>query len=175
MVGLYDVSALVRADQIESWILNGPHVGGFMVRGRMAWLLHCAIRSRCITHARWTVPDPAGEPKPVAAMQLLLWTLMLRLHPKPLIYTPSYEYSVSFAGVAFGVATGLRRAKHLHSTGALLLVLWEQGGALAIVRRLVLGAPQPPDVNIAHRAWRHEPAVADVPHCSHIEAVPVSC
>ena len=77
-------------------------------------------------------------------MQLLMWTLMLRLHPKPLIYTPSYEYSVSFAGVAFGVATGLRRAKHLHSTGALLQVLWEQGGALAIVRRLALGVPSPP-------------------------------
>ena len=71
--------------------------------------------------------------------QLLLWTLMLRLHPKPLIYTPSYAYSVSFAGVAFGVATGLRRAKHLHSTGPLLLALWQQGGALAIVRRLALG------------------------------------
>ena len=34
---------------------------------------------------------------------------MLRLHPKPLIYTPSYEFSVSFAGVAFGVATGALR------------------------------------------------------------------
>ena len=47
---------------------------------------------------------------------------------------------MSFAGVAFGVATGLRRAKHLHSTGPLLPVLWEQGGALAVVRRLALGA-----------------------------------
>ncbi len=75
-----------------------------------------------------------------AVSQLLLWTLMLRLHPKPLIHTPSYQYSVSFAGVAFGVATGLRRAKHLHSTGPLLLALWRQAGALAIVRRLALGA-----------------------------------
>ena len=64
---------------------------------------------------------------------------MLRLHPRPLIFTPSYEYSVSFAGVAFGLATGLRRAKHLHHVGALLPVLLNQGGALAVGRRLGLG------------------------------------
>lgn len=90
-----------------------------------------------------------------ALMQLLMWVLLLRLHPKPLIYTPSYEYSVSFAGVAFGVATGLRRAKHLHSTGALLPVLWEQGGALAVVRRLTLGAPWAPGVDMVQNVASH--------------------
>lgn len=72
-------------------------------------------------------------------MQLVCWALMLRLHPKPLAFTPSYEYSVSFAGVAFGLATGLRRAKHLHHVGALLPLLWREGGAIAVGRRLVLG------------------------------------
>ena len=43
-------------------------------------------------------------------------------------------------GVRVPQAAGLRRAKHLHSTGPLLLALWQQGGALAIVRRLALGA-----------------------------------
>ena len=40
------------------------------------------------------------------APQLLACAVLLRLHPLPLIYTPSYEFSVSFAGVAFGTATG---------------------------------------------------------------------
>ncbi|KDD74787.1 hypothetical protein H632_c1074p0, partial [Helicosporidium sp. ATCC 50920] len=30
-------------------------------------------------------------------------TLLLRLHPRPLVYTPSYEYSTSFLGVFFGM------------------------------------------------------------------------
>jgi len=43
------------------------------------------------------------------APQLLACAVLLRLHPLPLIYTPSYEFSVSFAGVAFGSATGALR------------------------------------------------------------------
>jgi hypothetical protein len=72
-------------------------------------------------------------------LQLLCCVVLLRLHPLPLIYTPSYEFSVSFAGVAFGTATGLRRAKHLHVAGALLPLLWREGGAIAVIRRLALG------------------------------------
>ncbi len=104
---------------------------------------HCRIVNCASTSACWRVQLElcacvlTWAP---SVSQLLLWTLMLRLHPKPLIYTPSYEYSVSFAGVAFGVATGLRRAKHLHSIDPLLLALWRQGGTLAIARRLALGA-----------------------------------
>ena len=37
-------------------------------------------------------------------------------------------------------AAGLRRAKHLHVAGALLPILWQEGGALAVLRRLALGA-----------------------------------
>ena len=85
--------------------------------------------------------------------QLLACAVLLRLHPLPLIYTPSYEFSVSFAGVAFGTATGLRRAKHLHVAGALLPILWREGGAIAVVRRLALGAAATSDT--------HSSAVSD--------------
>ena len=36
-----DRDVFVLADQIESWILNGPHVGGFMVRCLLHWNAAC--------------------------------------------------------------------------------------------------------------------------------------
>ena len=115
---------------------------------------HCS----CVSRKRARPPclsfEPPSRMRPshdtnLLVSQLLCCVVLLRLHPLPLIYTPSYEFSVSFAGVAFGTATGLRRAKHLHVAGALLPVLWRQGGVIAVVRRLALGELPPPDVGAA--------------------------
>eukprot|EP00884_Botryococcus_braunii_P002937 jgi/Botrbrau1/12644/Bobra.67_1s0010.1 len=41
-------------------------------------------------------------------IQAMLWTVLLSLHPKPLQHTPTYTWTVVFAGVSFGMAMGLR-------------------------------------------------------------------
>ena len=42
-------------------------------------------------------------------MQVLASVLFLRLHPKPLKHTPSYEFSASFLGVCSGIVVAVSR------------------------------------------------------------------
>ena len=95
-----------RADAFEAWLLEGLHVGGVMVRS-------CQPTRSVIGVLPLNVPKPQRtvqycihkhripafallsrqrEHPGHAGAQLICWTLMLRLHPRPLIYTPSYEY-----------------------------------------------------------------------------------
>lgn len=76
----------------------------------------------------------------LSGMELLaVLVVLLRLHPRPLTYTPSFEYTVSFAGVSFGIAASMRRASgflpYLREAPALLTV-W---GTFFALRRLATG------------------------------------
>ena len=80
--------------------------------------------------------------------QALCSMLFLRLHPKPMQYTPSYEFTVSFVGVGFGTVSGTARTvasyEVFNRMGPHLLT---QQGVLFILRRMFVGAPYlPPDV-----------------------------
>ena len=67
--------------------------------------------------------------------------LFLRLHPKPMQYTPSYEFTVSFVGVGFGTVSGTARTvasyEVFNRMGPHLLT---QQGVLFILRRMFVGA-----------------------------------
>lgn len=51
----------------------------------------------------------------VILYQALISVLLLRLHPKPVSYTPSYVFSVSFMGVSFGMNIGVSRMSAQYS------------------------------------------------------------
>lgn len=48
-------------------------------------------------------------PATVGTMALLFSLILLRLHPRPLAHTPTFEFSTSFMGVMFGVAVAVSR------------------------------------------------------------------
>lgn len=77
--------------------------------------------------SRWVVPQAA-----------LLSLVLLRLHPRPMSHTPSYEFTVSFVGVFFGVASGMSQSRALHEPAVqyhAVLAL----GPLWCGRRLLIG------------------------------------
>lgn len=68
---------------------------------------------------------------------LLFSALLLRLHPKPIHHTPSFEFTTSFVGVSFGVVSALSIDTPLFETAA---SLWEHNYAmLYTTRRLLVG------------------------------------
>lgn len=68
---------------------------------------------------------------------LLISAILLRLHPKPIHHTPSFEFSTSFVGVSFGVVSALSIDTPLFETAT---SLWKRDYAmLYIARRLLVG------------------------------------
>lgn len=76
----------------------------------------------------------------VLLWQALFSMIFLRLHPKPLNYTPSYEFTVSFVGVGFGVVTGVARTYSKNAVvDSLFPILLSQQGLVIMARRMFLG------------------------------------
>ena len=78
----------------------------------------------------------------VIGVQLLISAVLLRLHPKPEVQTPSIEFSAAFVGAGLGV--GLGRAR-LYAGGMIPLQLPNTTYAYLLqgLRHLVLGASKP--------------------------------
>ena len=76
-------------------------------------------------------------------LQLLACTVLLRLHPKPLVHTPSYEFTASFFGVCWGLIIGLSRCgipcQTEYRPGASLQLLSTLPGWLLVLKRTLLG------------------------------------
>lgn len=76
----------------------------------------------------------------VIAYQALLSLVLLRLHPRPVAHTPSYDFTVSFMGVAFGMNAAVARCHARFLTPHVqLAALWAHG-PLWLARRVVAGA-----------------------------------
>ena len=76
-------------------------------------------------------------------LQLMACTVLLRLHPKPLVHTPSYEFTASFFGVCWGLIIGLSRCglpcQTEYRPGASLQLLSTVPGWLLVLKRTLLG------------------------------------
>ncbi|KFM24438.1 Dihydrosphingosine 1-phosphate phosphatase YSR3 [Auxenochlorella protothecoides] len=70
---------------------------------------------------------------------LLVSLVALRLHPRPLEYTPSYEFTASFLGASSGVVAGSARTWPAHHAPGILLSRVAAAGAPAAARRVALG------------------------------------
>jgi hypothetical protein len=76
-------------------------------------------------------------------LQACIWGFLLWLHPKPLQHTPTYTWTVTFAGVCCGFALGLRG--HVPLNGCPLPEVsrgawWPLGVVGAALWRVLLGA-----------------------------------
>lgn len=77
---------------------------------------------------------------PAFALQALISLVLLRLHPRPVAFTPSYEFTVSFMGVAFGMCSAVCRVHtHFLTPPIQLAAIWSHG-PLWVARRVVTGA-----------------------------------
>lgn len=73
-------------------------------------------------------------------VQALISLVLLRLHPRPVAHTPSYEFSVSFGGVAFGLVAAVSRVHARYFEPFIQLgAVWAHG-PLWLARRVVTGA-----------------------------------
>lgn len=74
--------------------------------------------------------------------QALASIVFLRLHPKPLRHTPSYEFTTSFGGVCWGLVVGMSR-QHLiythNSPGRFAQIIQSRAGVIALLQRVSLG------------------------------------
>jgi membrane-associated phospholipid phosphatase len=92
----------------------------------------------------------------VLATHALTSALLLRLHPRPLVHTPSYEASATFLGACTGVAGGVWRSRgqHLVSGGWASLPHARGAGAVAaaVALRLACGFGTAALVHVAAKA-----------------------
>lgn len=74
-------------------------------------------------------------------LQLALSAVFLKLHPLPLLHTPSYENSVIFGGVSLGCLLGVRFQHHTIKLVALseTALLSTPFGLYRLARRLFVG------------------------------------
>ncbi|DBA69260.1 TPA: hypothetical protein ACH3X2_013000 [Trebouxia sp. C0005] len=74
--------------------------------------------------------------------QALASIVFLRLHPKPLRHTPSYEFTTSFGGVCWGLVVGMSR-QHLiyrqNHPGQFVRIVQSRAGVIALLQRVTLG------------------------------------
>lgn len=87
---------------------------------------------------RWVLTAPYA-----VLTHLMACTVLLRLHPKPLVHTPSYEFTASFFGVCWGLIIGLSRCgipcQTEYRPGASLQLLSTVPGWLLVLKRTLLG------------------------------------
>jgi len=100
--------------------------------------------------------SPATTGAAVLASHAATCALLLRLHPRPLVHTPSYEASATFLGACTGVAIGVWRSggAHLVRGGAGSLP-WGKGPAAvaaAAALRLACGFATVGVVHVAAKA-----------------------
>lgn len=78
------------------------------------------------------------SPAVVTAIAALVSLILLRLHPRPLNATPSYEFSTSFMGVMFGVVIGVSRCPFFFNPPVAVSLLTTKS-AFWVARRLAAG------------------------------------
>jgi hypothetical protein len=77
-------------------------------------------------------------------LQLAACCILLKLAPLPLKHTPSYEFTTSFLGVAFGISMGINASyRHGYLSGSLVPRLVSLDGLIAIARRVAVGESHP--------------------------------
>lgn len=102
--------------------------------------------------------DPTTTGAAVLATHALTCALLLRLHPRPLVHTPSYEASATFLGACTGVAVGVWRSggAHVRPGGGGWATLPHAAGpaavGAAIALRLVCGFATAAAVHLAAKA-----------------------
>jgi hypothetical protein len=83
-----------------------------------------------------------GHDVSTACVQALASIIFLRLHPKPLRHTPSYEFTTSFGGVCWGLVVGMSR-QHLiyrqNKPGQFVHIVQSRAGVIALLQRVTLG------------------------------------
>ena len=75
-------------------------------------------------------------------VQVLASIVFLRLHPKPLRHTPSYEFTTSFGGVCWGIVVGMSRQWRMYSQntpGRFVQIIQSRLGVIALIQRVAVG------------------------------------
>lgn len=78
----------------------------------------------------------------IVCAQVLASIVFLRLHPKPLRHTPSYEFTTSFGGVCWGIVAGVSRQWRMYSQntpGRFLQIIQSRAGVMALIQRVAVG------------------------------------
>lgn len=122
---LYCLVALWVVWIAASRIYLGFHTPVDILAGAVAGLavLVCYIAIEGLI-TRWLLSGPQA-----VAHAALACLVLLRLHPRPLAHTPSYEFSTCFLGAMFGVVAGVAWiSPHMHQPGVQLVQLWSAGG-----------------------------------------------
>ncbi|PRW39349.1 lipid phosphate phosphatase delta [Chlorella sorokiniana] len=111
----------------------GLHTPVDILAGALAGLavLVCFISVEGLL-SRWILHGPA------AVLHAALASLvLLRLHPRPLAHTPSFEFTTSFMGAMFGVVAGMALTPHAHQPGVQLAQLWSSPSSRLAGSRLL--------------------------------------
>ena len=75
-------------------------------------------------------------------VQALASIVFLRLHPKPLRHTPSYEFTTSFGGVCWGIVVGMSRQQLMYKQnipGRFVQIIQSRLGVMALIQRVAVG------------------------------------
>lgn len=78
----------------------------------------------------------------VTCVQVLASIAFLRLHPKPLRHTPSYEFTTSFGGVCWGIVVGMSRQWLMYkqnTPGRFMQIIQSRAGVMALIQRVAVG------------------------------------
>ena len=87
-------------------------------------------------------PRAARRHDHIHSTQALASIVFLRLHPKPLRHTPSYEFTTSFGGVCWGIVVGMSRQWTMYShnrPGRFLEIVQSRAGVMALIQRVAVG------------------------------------
>ncbi|PSC73444.1 lipid phosphate phosphatase delta [Micractinium conductrix] len=124
---LYSLVALWVVWIAASRLYLGLHTPIDILAGAVAGLavLVCFISIEGLL-ARWVTSGPAA-----VTHAALVCLVLLRLYPRPLAHTPSYEFSTSFMGAMFGIVVGVAWVSpHAHQPGIQLAQVWSPSHVL---------------------------------------------
>lgn len=82
----------------------------------------------------WVLASPWVAVPSAALVALVL----LRLHPRPLEHTPTFEFTTSFMGVMFGVVSAVSRCRYFFLPPVQMADVWAHS-PVWLLRRLVAG------------------------------------
>lgn len=109
-------------------------IGAGVVLGILVLVFYLAVDER---YEQWILSNHLA-----ILWQALASIVFLRLHPKPLRHTPSYEFTTSFGGVCWGLVVGMSRQSLIYqhnSPGQSVQILQSRAGLIALLQRIPLG------------------------------------
>lgn len=104
----------------------------------------------------------------VFLVQALASIVFLRLHPKPLRHTPSYEFTTSFGGVCWGIVVGMSRQWLMYkqnTPGRFMQIIQSRAGVMALIQRVAVGKP----VRCSACMQQPFPTRHKIPFCVHLK------